>query len=312
MEPVLDTLESMQAFVKVVELGSFSAAARLLNLSPSMVTKHIANLENRTGARLLSRTTRSLSTTEAGQNYFERCLAIIAALEEAETEAGAETTSARGLLRITAPAEFGNAHLSGIVARFLSLHPEVELLLDFSNRNADLVQESFDLAIRVARSLDTSLIGRRIATSQFRAVASPGYLAIHGEPATPQDVHRHRCLTFGVPLPWTNWSFTKDGATAEIRIRPRVLSTSAEALLHSARTGVGITLLPTFVCGQDIARGALKPVLTDYDLGSLGVYILYPHRRLLPARTRLFVDFLVAEIGGNAEADPWCPTGAAG
>lgn len=303
----MDTLASMKTFVKVVELGSFSAAARLMNLSPAMITKHIGHLESRTGARLLNRSTRQISTTDAGQTYFERCLAILASIDEAESEASLDTRSAKGLLRLTAPAEFGNMHLASIVARFQTRQPDIELYLDFSNRQVDLVQEGFDLAVRVAASLDTSLVGRRIASSRFRAVASPDYLAAQGEPTVPEEISSHRCMSFGVPSPWTNWRFSRDGAVSEIKVKPRVLSTSAEALLQSARAGAGITMLPTFVCGADIANGTLKAVLPDYHTGSLGVFVLYPHKRLLPARTRLFVDHLIAEIGGNADHDPWWP-----
>lgn len=301
----MDTLACMKTFVKVVELGSFSAAARQANLSPAMITKQVAHLETRIGARLLNRSTRQLSTTDIGQSYFDRCLDILARVEDADAEAGLDMADARGTLRITAPAEFGNIHLSPVIARFQNLYPDIELFLDFSNRQVDLVQEGFDLAVRVARSLDTSMIGRRIATSRFRAVASPSYIAAHGMPASPEDIVGHRCMTFGVPSPWINWQFARDGETTEIRIKPRVLSTSAEALLQSARIGVGISVLPTFVCGEDIARGTLVPLLPDHDIGSLGIFVLYPHRKLLPRRTRAFVDHLVTEIGGGPDHDPW-------
>jgi DNA-binding transcriptional LysR family regulator len=301
----------MRTFVKVVELGSFSAAARQANLSPAMITKQIAHLEGRIGARLLNRSTRQLSTTEPGQAYFERCLDILSRIEEAEAEAGLDARDARGTLRITAPAEFGNMHLSVAIARFQTLYPEIELFLDFSNHQADLVQESYDVAVRVARSLDTSLVGRRIATSHFRAVASPAYVAAHGAPAVPEDLNAHRCVTFGVPSPWLNWRFARGAEVTEVRIKPRVLSTSAEALLQSARASAGIAVLPTFVCGGDLARGDLMPLLAAYDIGALGIFVLYPHRRLIPRRTRLFVDHLLSEIGEDPEHDPWAGGGRA-
>lgn len=301
----MDTLESMQVFVRVVELGSFAAAARGLDLSPAMVSKHIGHLEKRTGARLLNRTTRQVRPTEAGATYFEQCTAILRSIDAAETEAGADTNMPRGTLRITAPTEFGNLHLPLVIAAFLERHPAIDITLDLTNRSVDIVQEGYDLAIRIARDLDTSLVGRRIALSRFHVVASPAYLAREGRPAEPAELARRQCLTFAVPQPWTTWSFRHGGEAQQVKITPRMLSTSAEALLQAARAGVGIGLLPTFVCGGALARGELVSLFPDCECGVLGIYILFPHRTLLPARVRLFIDFLVEAIGGGAERDPW-------
>ncbi len=303
----LDTLESMRVFVRVVETGGFAAAGRGLHLSPAMVTKHVAHLEARTGARLLNRTTRHVRTTAAGQAYFERCVAILRGVEEAETEAGADAAVPRGTLRITAPVEFGNDHLSEVAAEFLGRHPEVDLVLDFSNRPIDLVQEGYDLAIRVAREMDTSLVGRRLASSRFHVVASPSYLARHGRPETPPDLAAHRCLVFAIPAPLTSWSFLREGRPTTVRVTPRVTATSSAALLQAACAGVGISLLPSFVCGRALARGELVSLFPGFDLGSLGIHALFPHRTLLPVRVRLFIDLLVERFGGKAEADPWRP-----
>ena len=301
----MDTLESMRVFVRVVELGSFAAAARSLDLSPAMVTKHIGYLERRTGARLLHRTTRQVRVTETGAAYFGRCTGILGDVDAAEAEAGADNQSPRGTLRVTAPTEFGNLHLPPIIADFLDRHPGIDMVLDLSNRSVDIVQEGYDLAIRIARELDTSLIGRRIALSRFRLVASPRYLERHGRPDVPGDLAHHRCVTFAVPQPWTTWTFCRDGLSEQVRIAPRVLSTSAEALLQAARVGVGIGLLPSFVCGRDLAKGELVSLFPDHELGALGIYVLFPHRDLLPARVRLFIDFLTERLGGGAETDPW-------
>ncbi|MDO6962957.1 LysR family transcriptional regulator [Rhizobium alvei] len=305
----MDRFASMQAYVKVVELGSFSAAARQLRLSPAMVTRHVSQLEDKVGARLLNRTTRHLSTTAAGQSYFERCLSILAAIDDAEAEAGKVTQSARGTLRITAPAEFGDTHLSRLISRFLDLHPDVDMFLEFSNRQVDLVQDGFDLALRVARTLDGSLIGRRLARSHFRVVAGPDYIERHGEPETPEDLTRHVFLAFSVPSPWVNLAFECDGNRVEIRLQPRILSTSAETLNRLALNGSGIAVLPTFVCGGDIAAGRLVTLLPNHDAGALNLHVLYPHKRFLPARTRLFVDYLVETLGSDPDRDPWCKSG---
>lgn len=304
----MDTLESMQVFVRVVELGSFAGAARGLDLSPAMVSKHIAHLETRTGARLLNRTTRQVRPTEAGALYFEQCTAILRNIEAAEAEAGADTSMPCGTLRITAPVEFGNLKLLQVIAAFLERYPAIDIALDLTNRSVDMVQEGYDVAIRIARDLDTSLVGRRIALSRFHIVASPAYLEREGHPVVPAELARRDCLTFAVPQPWTTWSFSHGGEAQNVKIRPRMLSTSAEALLHAARAGVGIGLLPTFVCGQALARGELVSLFPDCECGTLGIHILFPHRTLMPARVRLFIDFLVEAIGGGADRDPWAST----
>lgn len=301
----MDTLESMRVFVRVVELGSFAAAARGFDLSPAMVSKHIGHLEKRTGARLLNRTTRQVRPTEAGATYFDQCTAILRSIDAAEAEAGADTSAPRGTLRITAPTEFGNLHLPLVIASFLERHPAIDIALDLTNRSVDIVQEGYDLAIRIARDLDTSLVGRRIALSRFHIVASPAYLAREGHPEEPAELARRHCLTFAVPQPWTTWAFRHGGEARQVKITPRMLSTSAEALLQAARAGVGIGLLPTFVCGEALARGELVSLFPDCECGVLGIYILFPHRTLLPARVRLFIDFLVEAIGGGADRDPW-------
>jgi DNA-binding transcriptional LysR family regulator len=301
----MDTVESMRAFVRVVELGSFAAAARSLALSPAMITKHVGHLESRTGARLLNRTTRQVRPTEVGAAYFDRCVAILAGIEEAENLAGADTAEPRGTLKITAPVEFGNAHLAPIAADFMERHPQIKLVLDFSNRIVDVVQEGYDVAIRVAQSLDTALIGRRLATSRFHVVASPRYLERHGRPERPEQLADHECLTFAVPAPWGEWRFARGGESTAVKINARMLSTSSEALRLAAKAGAGVSALPTFVCGPDLRDGTLVSLFPGYDAGALGIYALFLQRRFLPNRVRMFIDHLGARIGADADADPW-------
>lgn len=303
----MDTLRSMQTFVRVVESGGFAAAARSLGMSPAMVTKHVNHLEERVGARLLNRTTRHVRLTDAGQLYFERCTAILAGIEEAESLAGADRSELGGTLRITAPVEFGNLHLGPIAAEFMRRHPGIDLVLDFSNRSVDLVQEGYDLAVRIASALDTALIGRRIATSHFHAVASPVYLARYGRPAEPADLAGHACFTFAVPAVLDRWRFSRFGETVEVRIRPRLVSSSSEVLRLTARAGTGISLLPTFVCGGDLKDGSLVSLFPDYDCGELGIYVLFPHRQFLPSRVCAFMEFLRESLGADPHADPWAP-----
>lgn len=302
----MDRIESMRAFVRVVELGGFTPAARSLALSPSMVTKHIDAIEERIGVRLLSRSTRAVRPSEAGLLYYERCVALLAAMEEADNEAASTVQRPAGTLRITSPVEFGNAHLSALVAEMMALYPELAVKLDYSNRVVNLVEEGYDLAVRIAGTLDGSLVGRRIASSAMHVVASPALLAKEGRPERPEDLERFDALCFGIPTPWERWTFRHGGNVTELKVRSRMVSTSAEALRLAAREGAGVSLLPSFVCGRDLAEGHLVSLFPDHDLGSLGIHALYPDRQFLPARVRLFIDLLVTRFGGG-DSDPWTP-----
>ncbi|MBV5266905.1 LysR family transcriptional regulator [Pinisolibacter aquiterrae] len=303
----MDTLSSMRVFVCVAELGGFSAAARACGISPSMAAKHIAHLEERTGARLFDRTTRSVRPTPEGQLYLERATAILEAVEDAEGTVGAENSEPRGTLRVTAPVELGQGHLASLIAAFMVQYPGIAVTADFSNRIVDLVQEGFDLGIRVAVALDTALIGRRLASTRFHVVASPDFLSRHGCPDKPERLERLPALCFSQPMPRLDWPWRTEGASGRVRAAPRLLSSSAEALRVAALAGLGVTWLPTFICGSDIRQGRLVPVLDDLDWGHLGVFALYPHRRHVPNRLRLFLDFLAERLGGDPSGDPWAP-----
>jgi len=301
----MDTLESMRAFVRVVELGSFAGAARSLDMSPAMVTKHVAHLEGRTGALLLHRTTRQVRPTEVGQAYFERCLTLLSDLEAAESEASAEVGAPRGILKVTAPVEFGNVHIAPLIGEFLSTYPEIDLNLDFANRVVNVVEEGYDVAIRVAKSIDSTLIGRRIAVSHFHIIASPDYIRHQGRPETPDDLARHPCLSFGVPTPWDEWTFTKGNVTRRIKVRNKLVSSSSETLRLAALTGAGISYLPTFVCGQDLRDGKLVSLFPDYHTGALEIYALHPHRRFVPTKVKAFISFLIKHLNAGNVEDPW-------
>ena len=301
----MDTFESMRAFARVVELSSFAAAARSLALSPTMITKHVVHLEGRVGARLLNRTTRHVRPTEAGQAYYERCTELLTGIEEAENAAGAVTAEPRGTLRVTAPVEFGNAHLAPLIAQFLRRYPETALMLDFTNRFADIVEEGYDLAIRIAKTLDSTLVARKLATSRMHVVASPEYLQRRGKPRTPQALKDHDCLCFNVPVAWDEWAFAKDGESFTVKVKGRLLSTSSETLRHAASIGAGVSWLPSFVCGEDLRAGRLVSLFPQLGAVSLNVYALYPHRKFLSAKVRAFIDFLVEKLGGAPGADPW-------
>lgn len=303
----MDTFSRIRVFVRVVETGGFASAARALNLSTAMVSKHVAALEAHLGVRLLDRNTRNTTPTEAGRQYFDRCASVLAALAEAESELMDASGVLRGTLRITAPVEFGNAHLAPLVSRFLESHPHLKVSLDLSNQVVDLVAGGIDLAIRVARHLDTALAGQQLAVSRLMPLASPGYLKRFGSPQAPQDLDNHPALCFAVPTPMDAWTCECKGVKETVQLRPRLETSSSEALRVAAVQGAGITLLPSFVAGQDMAAGRLVALLPQHDFGALKIYAVYPHRRHLSPKVRAFVSFLSAYFGGNPMGDPFLP-----
>jgi DNA-binding transcriptional LysR family regulator len=301
----MDTFASIKAFVRVVEAGGFAGAARSLGLSTAMVSKHIAALESHLGARLLDRNTRKSVPTEAGRRFYERCMEVLAGLEEAQSELMDDSRSLRGVLRVTAPVEFGNAHLAPLVPRFLELHPQLKVSLDFTNRVVDLVAEGMDLAIRVARELDTSLAGRQLAVSRLMVLAAPAYLSRASRPDRPMQLAAHPALCFAVPSAMNDWRFQGADGSGSVRINARLETTSSEALRVAAIEGSGITLLPTFVAGRDLAAGRLVALFPDHDFGTLRIHAVYPHRKHMPAKVRAFLDFLLAHFGGDPARDPF-------
>lgn len=295
----------MRAFARVVELGGFAAAARSLELSPAMVTKHVAHLEARIGARLLNRTTRRVAPTDAGRAYFERCQELLQGIAEAEAAAGAATQVPRGTLRITAPVEFGDRHLAGLAGEYMRAQPGVAVSLHLSNRVVDVIDEGFDLALRVAPALDSSLVARKLASSRLLVLAAPAYLERRGRPRRPAQLVQHDCLCFGVPAVMDEWRFARRGAVQTVKLAPRMVSNSSESLRAAACEGTGITLLPTFLAAEDVRAGRLVPVFRELDSGRLGIYAVYPHRKYLSAKVRGFLELLRSRYGDDPERDPW-------
>lgn len=307
----MDTLVSMKAFARVIELGSFAAAARALQISPAMVTNHVAHLERRVGTRLLHRSTRRVAATDAGRAYYERCVDALTAIDEAEALASNEGVEPRGTLRLTAPVEFGNLHLAPLVAEFMQRHPQVEVHLDLSNRVVSLIDEGVDVALRIARTLDPGMVARQLARSRLMMVASPGYLERRPRPSHPAELAQADTLAFGVPRPWTLIEFERGADRAQARILPRLQTSSSETLRRLACEGLGCVMLPTFVAGADVAAGRLVDLFPQWRIGELAISVVYQNRKLQPARVRAFVDFIVERFGPNPLHDPWEP-GVAG
>ena len=300
----MDRMAGMAVFTKVVSSGSFSAAARELEISQASVTKQIKELESWLGARLLNRTTRRLSLTEIGTGFYERSMRILEAVEEARSAAGALQTEPRGRLRINAPVSFGLLHLAPAVTEFLALHPDVSVEMLVNDRVVDLLEGEFDVGVRIGRLRDSSLIARRIAPIRLAICAAPDYVARHGLPRTPDDLASHNCLEYTYFESRGEWRLS-DGAGIEIAIpiSGRYLANNGDVLRSTAIAGGGIILLPTFLVGEDLRAGRLVRLLPNYPPPEQALYALYPPGRHLSAKVRSFVDFLIARFSGEPAWD---------
>lgn len=301
----MDRLASMQVFVKVVESGSFAGAAAKLAATPSMVTKHVNRLESHLGVRLLSRTTRRVSLTEAGSAYYERCVALLAELEETEARVGRHGAEPHGMLRLSAPAEFAGLHLGRPIAAFMRRYPEVMVDLACSNRVVDLVEEGFDAAVRAAARLEGNFVARRIASSRLVVCASPAYLRAHGTPRTPTELEQHACVCFSEPSPRVELGYALRGRTGTVRLRDRLRTNQSMVLLQAALDGQGVCLMPTFLAGPALKARRLRRLLPEADFGTFGIHVVYPHRKFLLAKVRAFVDFIAEWFGGDPQGDPF-------
>jgi len=295
----MDKLVSMRAFTKVVASGSFSEAARELRLSRSAVSKYIIDLEEALGVQLLNRTTRSASPTDNGRRYYERCLAILSDIEEADLIASDLQVKPRGLLHVNAPMSFGTLHLGTAVAEFMQRYPEMQIQLVLSDQQVDMVQEGFDVTIRIADLPASSLVARKIVPARRVICASPTYLKRRGMPKHPKDLRDHECLTYGHLATGTQWKLSGKDGDHWLQVPWTLCTNNAEVLRDAAVSGRGIALLPTFIAGQDLQSGKLQSILTKYRAPDLSVYALYPPTRHLSVKVRVFIDFLVERFGGK-------------
>lgn len=289
----MDRFAAMRMFVRVVEAGSISGAAARLEVAKSAVSRRLTELEQHLGAQLLHRTTRRLNLTDSGRAYFEHAQRILADLDEAEAAVAQAHTGLRGRLRIALPLSFGLLHLSDPIKAFMALHPEVEFDLDFNDRQIDLMQEGFDLAIRIANLPDSSLIARRLTPIRHLLGASPGYLQRHGTPTRPDDLRQHVCLAYSnLPNPGL-WHYrTPDGAPGSVQVPVKLLANNGDFLYQAALAGHGLILHPTFYLREALRDGALVALMTDHVWPELNAYAVYPPTRHLSSRVRAFVDFL--------------------
>ncbi len=296
----MKNLTDIAVFVKVVDSGSFTAAAEQLKMSKSVVSKYVTRLENRLGARLLNRTTRRLSLTEVGHIFYARSQRGLQELEEANAEVFRLQSAPRGTLRLNTPMSFGILHIAPALSDFLSRYPELSVDMNMDDRKVDLVEEGFDLAIRISDLPDSSLVARRLGPCRHIVCAAPEYLQRHGVPRTPKDLRKHNTITYKYQASPNQWHFlTAEGGHISVPVSGSIQMNNSLALRETLLRGVGITLTPTFVVGADITAGRLQPVLSNYHTHVLSIYIVYPQRRHLSPKVRAFIDFMAARISDS-------------
>jgi len=285
----MDRIDAMTAFVAVADLQGFAPAARKLGLSPSGVTRLVAALEDRLGARLLQRTTRSVTLTDVGARYLERARRILADVEEAEISAQAERMRPRGRLVVSAPIGFGRLHVSPVMSAYLKRYPEVSGELRLSDRMINLVEDGVDLAVRIGHLADSSLVARNVGDMRRIVVASTDYLKQRGAPTTPADIAGHDTIQFGA----SDWHFVEDGREIRVACTPRFITNSADAALLHAEQGGGLTRVMAYQAADAITGGRLKVVLEKFEQPPLPINIVYPTSRLLSAKVRTFIDLVI-------------------
>jgi DNA-binding transcriptional LysR family regulator len=299
----MDKLTSIRAFTKVVAHGSFSKAAQELRLSRSAVSKYVIDLETELGVQLLNRTTRSATATENGLAYYERCVAVLADLEDADESVTQLQTEPRGILRVNAPMSFGTLHLGRAIPDFMEKYPQLQIQLILNDQLIDPVHDGFDVTLRIADPPSSSLIARKIVPAQRVICAAPSYLERHGTPAHPSDLRAHACLSYGHLATGNQWKLTGPDGDHWIQAPWTLCTNNAEVLRDAAVKGRGIALLPTFIAGADLRSGALRSILAKYKAPELALYAVYAPTRHLSVKVRVFIDFLVERFSGRPSWD---------
>jgi DNA-binding transcriptional LysR family regulator len=306
---MLDRLTGMQVFARVAALGSLSAAARALGMSQTMATKHIAALEDRLGTRLLHRTTRKLTLTEAGRTYLEAVERILAEVDEADTMASAETLDVRGTLRVNVPVSFGVREIAPLIPEFAQLHPTLTIDLALNDRRVDLIEEGWDLVVRIGNLKDSSMVARRLAPCHAIVCAAPSYLRSRKAPRKIADLIDHNCLgyTLSSTIGAEHWQFGRETKTS-VTVSGNLKANNGDALVAAAIAGQGIVYQPTFLVAREIAAGLLVPITLDHPPVALdGIFAAYPSDRRPPAKIRAFIDFLVDRFGPQPHWDRKLP-----
>ena len=297
----MDRFQQMHVFAAVVDAGSFVAAADALEMSKAAVSRHVAELEARLGVRLLHRTTRRLSLTDEGQTFHARCKVLLADVDEAESEITSRAGEASGVLRINVPFTFGLLHLAPLWPRFLARHPRVTLDVTLSDRIVDLVDEGYDLAVRIAQLGASSLISRRLATTRMVLCATPEYLRVHGSPSHPAQIVEHPVFTYSLFASGEQWAFDGPDGALTIKVTPRMRSNNGDTCRVAALAHMGLVLQPSFLVGADLRAGTLVEVMPQWRALELGIHAVYPSRQHVAPKVRLMIDFLAQALA----ASPW-------
>jgi len=291
----MDKLTRMKVFVNVVETGSFTAASDRMGISRAATSKYVSQLETTIGARLLNRTTRHVSTTESGRIYFERCKEILHNIEEADDMVSGLSGEPQGILRISTPSVLAQRHITPLVSKFTKMYPNVNVNIMVSDRYVDLVDEGYDVAIRVSNLENSDLIAHHITRCRHVLIASPDYLKTAPPLKKPSDLKNHLCLLYSY-TEGAKWPLTKNGKDYSTKIKSTMVSNNPEVLLEAAITGMGISIMPTFIASDAINRGDLQVVLEDYQSLELQIYAVYASKQYLPAKIRVFIDYLKEQI----------------
>lgn len=308
----MNKIQEMSSFVAVAEAGSFVAAAEIIGLSKAAVSRHVANLEERLGVRLMQRTTRRLSLTEDGRRFLARSKELLAAMDELESEVSSRTGSPSGLIRVNAPLTFGTMHLAPLWGRFMARNPKVTLDVTLGDRMVDLVEEGFDLAIRIANLPNSALVSRTLASTRMVLCASPQYLATHGVPTQPLELAAHRVISYSYWGTGDEWHFTGPEGEVVVRIKAGMHTNNGDTCRFAALDHQGIIFQPDFLVGNDLGSGALVELMPEYRAASIGVHAVYPSRKHLPLKVRRLIDFLVEAFQDPSWAGSARPTKRAG
>ena len=298
----MDRFLEMQTFTAVVDAGSFVKAADTQNLSKAAVSRYVVDLETRLGVRLLHRTTRRLSLTEEGQVFYARSKALLAGLDEAEAEISSRSDLASGLLRISVPVTFGILHLAPLWGLFKAQHPKVTLDITLSDRVVDLLEDGYDLAIRIGTLESSSLVSRQLSSTRLVLCASPEYLAAHGAPEHPAELAQHAVIAYSYWSGRDEWRFDGPQGRVAVSTQPCIRTNIGDTCRAAALAHQGVILQPTFLVGRDLVAGTLVELMPQYRAGELGIYAVYPTRQHVSAKVRRLIDFLAAQLAGRGPA----------
>ena len=296
----MDKFAQLEALVAVVELESFSKAAERLGVAKSLVSRRVSALEKQIGSRLLNRTTRRLTLSESGRDFYQRARQILNDLHDAEQQASSSVAALHGVIRLAAPMSFGQKHLAPALAEFMRQNPSIEFDLDLNDREVSLVEEGFDMAVRIGQLADSSLTARRLGAIRMLTAASPDYLQKNGTPAHPSELRDHQALHYSNIPTKLAWRFqSADGQQIDAQPKLVLRANNGEALAEAASAGLGIVSTPSFILGSYCKEGRLQPILSEFERASVGLYAVYPPGRLQPRRVRLLSEFLAQRYGDN-------------